>query len=203
MDVIIACESSGKVRDELRKRGHNAVSCDILPSDAPGPHIQGDIRDVDLSQFDMMIAHPPCTYLTVAGALWFYHPEDKHLPVEERRPHPRYPNRRKDQEEALDLVRYLLDAPVERIALENPISVISSRIRKPDQIIQPWMFGHGETKATCLWLKNLPKLQPTKIVEGRENRVHKLPPSKDRWKIRSETYQGIAEAMADQWGQEN
>ena len=128
-----------------------------------------------------MIAHPPCTHLAVSGARWF---KDK----------------QKEQEEALDFVRLLLDAPIDKIALENPISVISTRIRKPDQIIQPWMFGHGETKATCLWLKNLPKLQPTKIVEGRENRIHKMPPSKNRGKLRSITYQGIADAMANQWG---
>lgn len=136
---------------------------------------------MDLASFDLMVAHPPCTHLAVSGARWF---KDK---VEE-------------QAEALEFVRFLLDAPVQRIALENPISIISSRIRKPDQIVQPWMFGHGETKATCLWLKNLPKLVPTDIVEGREQKVWKLPPSEDRWKLRSVTYKGIAEAMASQWG---
>jgi site-specific DNA-cytosine methylase len=127
-----------------------------------------------------MIAHPPCTHLAVSGARWF---KDK----------------QQEQKEALDFVRVLLDAPIKHIALENPVSVISSKIRKPDQIIQPWQFGHGETKKTCLWLKNLPPLQPTKIVEGREQRIWKLPPSKDRWKLRSITYQGIANAMAEQW----
>jgi site-specific DNA-cytosine methylase len=127
-----------------------------------------------------MIAHPPCTHLAVSGARWF---KDK----------------QQEQKEALDFVRVLLDAPIKHIALENPVSVISSKIRKPDQIIQPWQFGHGETKKTCLWLKNLPPLQPTKIVEGREQRIWKLPPSKDRWKLRSITYQGIADAMAEQW----
>ena len=157
------------------------MSCDLLPTDRPGPHYQGDVRDILNDGWDLMIAHPPCTHLAVSGARWF---KDK---LEE-------------QKEALEFVRLLLDAPVPRIALENPVSIISSRMRKPDQIIQPWMFGHGETKATCLWLKNLPKLQPTDIVEGREQRIHKMPPSPDRWKLRSVTYSGIAAAMADQWG---
>jgi hypothetical protein len=128
-----------------------------------------------------MVAHPPCTHLAVSGARWFY-------------------LKQKEQAQALDFVRQLLNAPIPKIALENPISIISSKIRKPDQVIQPWQYGHGETKATCLWLKNLPQLKPTKIVDGREARIHKLPPSKDRWKIRSKTYQGIADAMAEQWG---
>jgi site-specific DNA-cytosine methylase len=169
------------VRDAFIAAGHEALSCDLLPTDAQGPHYQGDVRDVLNDGWDLMIAHPPCTHLAVSGARWF---KDKQA----------------EQAEALDFVRLLLDAPVERIALENPISVISSRIRKPDQIIQPWQFGHGETKATCLWLKGLPKLTPTDIVDGREARVHKLPPSADRWKIRSTTYKGIADAMAKQWG---
>lgn len=181
MKVLIACEYSGAVRDAFLARGHQAVSCDLLPSDSPGPHYKGDVRDLLNDFWDLMIAHPPCTHLAVSGARWF---KDKQA----------------EQAEALEFVRLLLDAPILRIALENPVSIISSRIRKPDQIIQPWQFGHGETKATCLWLKNLPKLQPTDIVEGREQRIHKLPPSPDRWKIRSETYRGIAEAMADQWG---
>jgi site-specific DNA-cytosine methylase len=181
MKVLVACEYSGRVRDAFRARGHYAVSCDILPTDVPGPHHQGDVRDILGDGWDLMIAHPPCTHLAVSGARWF---KDK---LEE-------------QGEALAFVRRLLDAPIERIALENPVSIISSRIRKPDQIIQPWQFGHGETKATCLWLKNLPKLQPTNIVEGREARIWKMPPSADRWKKRSETFQGIADAMAEQWG---
>lgn len=181
MKVLVACEYSGTVRDAFIAAGHEALSCDLLPTDAPGPHYQGDVRDVLNDGWDLMIAHPPCTHLAVSGARWF---KDKQA----------------EQAEALDFVRLLLDAPVERIALENPISVISSRIRKPDQIIQPWQFGHGETKATCLWLKGLPKLTPTDIVDGREARVHKLPPSADRWKIRSTTYKGIADAMAKQWG---
>ena len=181
MKVLVACEYSGTVRDAFIAAGHEALSCDLLPTDIPGPHYQGDVRDVLHDGWDLMIAHPPCTHLAVSGARWF---KDEQA----------------EQAEALDFVRLLLDAPIERIALENPISVISSRIRKPDQIIQPWQFGHGETKATCLWLKGLPKLEPTDIVDGREARVHKLPPSADRWKIRSTTYKGIAEAMAQQWG---
>jgi len=180
MKVLIACEYSGTVRDAFIAAGHEALSCDLLPTDNPGPHYQGDVRDVLNDGWDLMIAHPPCTHLAVSGARWF---KDKQA----------------EQAEALDFVRLLLDAPIDRIALENPVSVISSRIRKPDQIIQPWQFGHGETKATCLWLKGLPKLTPTDIVDGREARVHKLPPSADRWKIRSTTYPGIAAAMAQQW----
>lgn len=182
MKVLVACEFSGIVRDAFRARGHDAISCDLLPSERPGPHIQGDIREVDLSQYDLMIAHPPCTHLAVSGARWFKY-------------------KQKEQAEALDFVRYLINAPVPRIAIENPVSIISSRIRKPDQCVQPWMFGQGETKAVCLWLKNLPLLQATNIVSGREARVHREPPGPDRWKNRSRTYQGIADAMAEQWGQ--
>jgi hypothetical protein len=181
MKVLVACEYSGTVRDAFRARGHEAMSCDLLPTDAPGPHYQGDVRDVLGDGWDLMIAHPPCTHLAVSGARWF------HL-------------KRQEQAEALDFVRLLMDAPIPRIAIENPVSVISSRIRKPDQVIQPWQFGHGETKATCLWMKGLPALKPTNVVDGREARVHRLPPSADRWKIRSATYAGIAAAMADQWG---
>ena len=181
MKVLVACEYSGVVRDAFAAKGHYAMSCDLLPSETPGPHYQGDIRDILFNTWDLMIAHPPCTHLSVSGARWF---KDK-LP---------------EQAEALDFVRLLLEAPIARIALENPISIISSRIRKPDQIIQPWQYGHGETKATCLWLKGLPPLVPTDVVEGREARVHKMPPSPDRWKERSRTFTGIAAAMADQWG---
>ena len=157
------------------------MSCDLLPTDIPGPHYQGDVRDVVDDGWDLMVAHPPCTHLAVSGARWF---ENKQL----------------EQAEALAFVRFLLAAPVPRIALENPISIISSRISKPTQIIQPWQFGHGETKATCLWLKNLPPLQPTNIVDGRAARVHRMPPGPNRWKERSKTYIGIAQAMAQQWG---
>lgn len=181
MKVLIACEHSGVVRDQFLLMGHDAMSCDLLPTDKPGPHYQGDVRDIVNQGWDLMVAHPPCTHLAVSGARWF---KDKQI----------------EQAEALDFVRLLLGAPIARIALENPVSIISSRIRKPDQIIQPWQFGHGETKATCLWLKNLPALVPTNIVSGRDARIHKMPPSADRWKLRSETYQGIADAMAKQWG---
>ena len=181
MKVLVACEFSGTVRDAFAARGHDAWSCDILPTDKPGQHLQCDVREVLDRKWDIMIAHPPCTHLAVSGARWF---KDK----------------QPEQAEALDFVRTLLDAPIERIALENPVSIISSRIRKPDQTIQPWQFGHGEVKRTCLWLKNLPLLKPTEEVVGREARVHKMPPSPDRWKKRSITYQGIANAMAEQWG---
>lgn len=200
MRVLVACEYSGRVREAFKARGHYALSCDLLPTETPGNHYQGDVRDVLSDGWDVLIAHPPCTYLTVAGVRWLYHPDDKHLPTNERRPHPNYPNRRRDQADALEFVRLLMDAPVDRIAIENPVSVISSHIRKPDQVIQPWQFGHGETKATCLWLKNLPALVPSCIVSGREARVHMMPPGPDRWKERSRTYEGVAAAMAGQWG---
>lgn len=183
MKVLVACEYSGRVRDAFIRGGHEAMSCDLLPTDSPGPHYQGDVFDLDLSKFDLMIAHPPCTHLAVSGARHF-------------------PEKRADgrQQAALEFVRRLLDAPVPKIALENPVSIISTKIRKPDQIIQPWQHGHGETKATCLWLKGLPLITPTNIVDGRSDRIHKMPPSPDRWKLRSTTYQGIADAMASQWG---
>jgi len=180
MRVLVACEYSGTVRDAFLALGHDAMSCDLLPTEKEGPHYQGNVMDILGDGWDLMIAHPPCTHLAVSGARWF---KDKV----------------KEQVEALNFVRVLLDAPIDKIALENPVSVISSKIRKPDQIIQPWQFGHGETKATCLWLKNLPKLVSTNVVDGRENRVHKMPPSPDRWKLRSTTYAGIAQAMAEQW----
>lgn len=190
MKILIACEYSGTVRDAFIAEGHDAISCDLLPTDRPGPHYQGNVLDILDDGFDLMIAHPPCTHLAVSGARWF---KDKQT----------------EQAEALNFVRLLLAAPISKIALENPISIISSRIRKPDQIIQPWQFGHPESKSTCLWLKNLPKLVPTDILEkpisGRwDNQTpsgqNKLGPSEDRWKIRSATYQGIANAMAAQWG---
>lgn len=183
MKVLVACEYSGRVRDAFIALGHDAMSCDLLESDSPGPHYTGDVFDLDLSKFDLMIAHPPCTHLAVSGARHF-------------------PEKRADgrQQAALEFVRRLMDAPIPRIAVENPVSIISTKIRRPDQIIQPWQFGHGETKATCLWLKGLPLLIPTDIVDGRSDRIHKMPPSPDRWKLRSTTYQGIADAMAIQWG---
>ena len=178
--ILVACEFSGVVRDAFVRRGWDAWSCDLLPSEVPGNHIQGDVREVLSRNWDMMICHPPCTHLAVSGARWF---KDKVV----------------EQAEALEFVRLLLSAPIGCIALENPVSIISTRIRKPDQVIQPWQFGHGETKATCLWLKNLPKLVSTQIVDGREARVHRMPPGPDRWRERSRTFSGIAKAMADQW----
>jgi hypothetical protein len=188
--VLVACEFSGIVRDAFIEKGHDAWSCDLLPTERPGPHIQDDVLNHVGWNWDLMIAHPPCTHLAVSGARWF---KDKKY----------------EQEKALEFVASLLDAPIWRICLENPVSIISTRIRKPDQTIQPWMFGHGETKRTCLWLKNLPCLRPThrngdmfasEEPEGREQRVFKMPPSPDRWKERSRTFPGVARAMADQWG---
>jgi len=181
MKVLIACEFSGIVRDAFIARGHDAMSCDLLPTESPGPHYQGDVLDILEDGWDMMIAHPPCTHLAVSGARWF---KDK----------------QKEQQEAIDFFMNLINAPVPMICVENPVSIMSTKYRKPDQIIQPWQFGHGETKATCLWLKSLPKLIPTKFVDGRENRIHRMAPSPNRSKDRSLTYQGIANAMADQWG---
>lgn len=181
MRILVACEFSGLVREAFRAKGHDAISCDLLPSEIPGPHIQGDVREILANGWDMLVAHPPCTHLAVSGARWFK-------------------EKVKEQEEALEFVRLLLAAPVPRIALENPISIISSHIRKPDQIIQPWMFGHGEVKATCLWLKGLAPLVAENIVSGRVARVHHEPPSPERWKNRSRTFPGIALAMANQWG---
>ena len=185
--VLIACEYSATVRDAFRARGFDAWSCDLLPTEGdPRWHLPGDVLpwlDDPANRWDLLIAHPPCTDLAVSGA--------RHFPA-------KIADGR--QARALEFVQRLLDAPVRYIALENPISIISSRIRKPDQIIQPWQFGHGETKATCLWLKNLPKLAPTDVVDGRSDRIHKMPPSPNRWKERSRTYAGIAAAMAEQWG---
>jgi site-specific DNA-cytosine methylase len=189
--VLVACEFSGVVRRAFRALGHEAWSCDLLDAEDGSPmHIQDDVRNclntskaVGFQPWDLIIAHPPCTHLAVSGARWF---KDKI----------------QDQETALAFVRTLMNAKCPRIAIENPVSIISSKIRKPDQIIQPWQFGHGETKATCLWLKGLPKLIPTDIVEGREAKVHKMPPGPDRWKNRSRTYEGIAKAMAVQWGEQ-
>ena len=161
------------------------MSCDLLPADVPGPHYQGDVRDVLDYPWDMMLAFPPCTHLAVSGARHF-------------------PDKRMDgrQQAAVSFFMSLVKADIPRIAIENPVCIMSSLYRKPDQVLQPWQYGHGETKATCLWLKGLPPLEPTNIVEGREPRVHKMPPSEDRWKLRSKTYQGIADAMADQWTQQ-
>lgn len=183
MNVLIACEYSGTVRDAFLALGHNAMSCDLLPTDVPGPHYQGDVFDIIDDGWDMMIAHPPCTHLAVSGA--------RHFAA-----------KRADgrQQQAIDFFMDLAVANIPKIAIENPVCIMSSVWRKPDQIIQPWMFGHGETKATCLWLKGLPLLKPTEIVEGREQRIWKMGPSPTRWKERSKTYIGIAKAMAEQWG---
>lgn len=184
MRVLVACEYSGRVRDAFARRGHTAVSCDLLPSESPcGWRVKGDVLALLGEGWDLMIAHPPCTHLAVSGA--------RHFAAKRASG---------EQQTAIAFVRALLAAPIPRIALENPVSIISSEVRKPDQIIQPWQFGHGETKATCLWLKGLPPLAASNIVEGREAVVHRMPPSPDRWKHRSRTYLGIAEAMADQWG---
>jgi hypothetical protein len=184
LKVLIGCESSGEVRDAFIQRGHNAMSCDLLPSERPGPHYQGDIFDVIDDGWDLAVFHPPCTFLAVSGYHWTVRGfRDIQHSID-----------------ALDFVRRLMDCNISRWALENPISRISSQIRKPDQVIQPWMFGHGEIKATCLWLKALPALVPTKIVSGREARCHKMPPGDNRWRERSRTLAGIADAMADQWG---
>jgi hypothetical protein len=180
--VLVGCEFSGVVRQAFRDRGYDAWSCDLLPTEDGSPyHIQCDIMSILDEGWDMAIFHPPCTHLAVSGARWFA-------------------DKKREQEDALEFVRKLLNANIPRIALENPVSIISTRIRKPDQYVQPWQFGHGETKKTGLWLKNLPPLVPTNIVDGRTQAVHKMGPSPTRWKDRSRTYQGIAEAMAEQWG---
>jgi len=196
MKVLVACEYSGRVRNAFLEKGHDALSCDLLPTDSPGPHYQGDVMDIIADGWDLMIAHPPCTYLSVSGMHWTTRGlRDPQL-----------------TEDALAFVQLLMAAPIEKLAIENPISIISSRIRKPDQIINPYEFGHDASKKTCLWLKNLPPLRPTEMVEPRivngrprwgnqtASGQNKLAPSADRWKIRSETYAGIAAAMADQWG---
>ena len=183
MKVLIACEYSGRVRDAFIALGHDAMSCDLLPTDSPGPHYQGDVFDVADYPWDLMIAHPPCTDLSVSGARHF---EAKKLDGR--------------QQASVSFFMKLAKLDIPKIAIENPICIMSSLYRKPSQIIQPWQYGHGETKSTCLWLKGLSNLTPTDIVDGRDDRIHKLPPSPDRWKIRSTTYQGIADAMASQWG---
>ena len=196
MKVLIACEYSGTVRDAFRARGHDAMSCDLLPTDVPGPHYQGDVQEILRDGWDLMIAHPPCTYLSVSGMHWTRRGlRDPQL-----------------TEDALAFVRLLMDAPIPRIAVENQVSIISTTIRRPDQTVQPWMFGHDASKKTCLWLKGLPLLKTTQIMEprivnGRErwgnqtdSGQNRLGPSPDRWKIRSATYAGIAAAMAAQWG---
>lgn len=196
MRVLVACEYSGRVRDAFLEHGHDAMSCDLLPTDSDGPHYQGSLFDLDLTQFDLMIAHPPCTYLTNAGVTWLH----------------RDPTRWQKLDEGAAFFKMLLDAPIPKICIENPIMHKYAKERiggvKQSQVVQPWMFGHMEQKATCLWLKGLPILQPTnnvksdmmKLPDNERQRLHYLPPSVDRWKLRSTTYQGIADAMANQWG---
>lgn len=184
MRVLVACEYSGAVRDQFIGGGHEAMSCDLLPTNMPGPHYEGDVRDVLDYPWDLMIAHPPCTHLSVSGARHF----------EAKRSDGR-------QQSAVSFFMMLAKADIPMIAIENPICIMSSMWRRPDQTIQPWQFGHGETKATCLWLKGLPLLRATNIVDGREQRIHRMAPGPDRWKERSKTFPGIAAAMADQWGQ--
>ena len=184
MRVGILCEFSSTVRDAFIARGHDAISCDLLPTEKPGPHIEGDCLAQDWSGFDLLVCHPPCTHLAVSGARHFA----------EKRADGR-------QQQAIDFFMALSRLPVPRLAIENPVCIMSTVWRKPDQIIQPWQFGHGETKATCLWLRGLPLLVPTSVVEGREARIHKMPPGPDRARDRSATYEGIARAMAAQWGQ--
>ena len=193
MKVLVACEYSGRVRDAFRSKGHDALSCDLLPADNGGPHYQGDVRDLLTDHWDLLIGFPPCTYLAASGMHWTTRGlRDPQL-----------------TEDALAFVQLLLNAPVDKIALENPVGCISTRIRKPDQYIQPWQFGHPHSKKTCLWLKNLPTLTHTNVLTVPESGKwdnqtksgqNKLPPSADRWKIRSMIYQGVADAMADQWG---
>lgn len=183
MRVLVACEFSGVVRDAFIRAGHDAMSCDLLDTEAPGPHYRGDVRDVLDYPWDLMIAHPPCTDLSVSGARHF---EAKRMDGR--------------QQAGASFFMLLAKADVPRICIENPVCIMSTLWRRPDQVIQPWQFGHPETKATCLWLKGLPRMQPTQIVDGREARVHRMPPSADRWKERSRTYSGVAEAMASQWG---
>ena len=182
MRVLVACEYSGRVRDAFRRHGHDAWSCDLLECEAdPRWHLQQPVEEILDQSWDLMVAHPPCTHLAVSGSRHFH-------------------RKQREQAEALDFVRLLMGSAIPRWCIENPVSVISSAIRPADQVIQPWQFGHGETKATCLWLKNLPRLRSTQVVLGREARVHMMPPGPDRWKERSRTYQGIADAMGDQWG---
>jgi hypothetical protein len=231
MNVLIACEESQSVCKAFRKLGHNAYSCDILPSSGGHPewHFKNDVFEIIKNKggilengeklkikgnWDLMIAHPPCTYLAVSGARWFYHPEDKNLPIDQKRPHPRFPDRAKHRDEALEFFIKLYESPIDKIAIENPVGIISSKYRKPDQTVHPWMFGDEASKATCLWLKNLPILEPTNIV-GKGERVvlssgrtlpkwysdsfHTSIPTELRRTLRSKTFQGFADAIAEQW----
>lgn len=231
LNILVACEESQAVTRELRLLGHNAYSCDLLPCSGGHPewHFNLDVFEVIENKggilqngkkvkikpnWDIMIAHPPCTYLAVSGAQWYYHPDDKHLPVENRRPHPKYPNRAQDREEAVAFFIALANAPIDKIVIENPVGIISSRFRKPDQVVQPFMFGDEARKTTCLWLKNLPKLEPTNMVDEGERIYFKSGKSQPKWysdafvkskspeerrTMRSKTFIGMAKAMAEQW----
>ncbi|WP_194420843.1 hypothetical protein [Aestuariibaculum marinum] len=231
MKILVACEESQAITKELRKLGHDAYSCDILKCSGGHPewHFNMDVfkvienkggilqngEVVQLEQnWEMMIAHPPCTYLAVSGARWYYHPEDKDMPVEKRRPHPRFPDRAKDREEAVEFFIKLYEAPIDKIAIENPVGIISTRYRKPDQTVHPWMFGDEASKSTCLWLKNLPLLEATDIVGKGERVTLKSGKSLPKWysdaltkaktpaerrTLRSKTFEGMARAMAEQW----
>jgi len=222
MKVLIACEESQAVCKEFRLLGHDAYSCDLLPSSGGHPewHIQGDVFKILSDGWDLMIAHPPCTYLAVSGARWYYHPDDKDLTVEHRRPHPMYPNRMNDMMDSVEFVKALYNSNVDKIAIENPIGMLSTRWMKPTQIIQPWMFGDEATKTTCLWLKNLDELKPTNIVSKGERfewidsktgkkksqpmwyykALSEAKTKQERQTLRSKTFPGIAKAMAEQWG---
>lgn len=181
MRILVACEYSGIVREAFRRKGHDAISCDLLPTEIEGPHIQGNVLDILHLGWDMMIAFPPCTRLCVSGARWFKKYAD-------------------EQKMAIEFFMRLVKADIKRKAIENPVGIMSTIYRKPNQIIQPWQFGHGETKATCLWLEELPELTPTNVVSGRENRIHRMPPGPNRGRERSRTYPGISDAMAEKWG---
>jgi len=231
LNVLIACEESQALTREFRLLGHNAFSCDLLPCSGGHPewHFNNDVFEIIKNQggvlqngetvninadWDIMIAHPPCTYLAVSGAQWYYHPEDKDLPVESRRPHPKHPDRAAEREKAIEFFIRIANAPIDKIAIENPVGVISSAYRKPDQIVQPYMFGDEARKTTCLWLKNLPKLEPTNIVSEGERVYFKSGKSHPKWyadalsnaksseerrTMRSKTFIGMAKAMANQW----
>jgi hypothetical protein len=231
LNILVACEESQTITKELRILGHNAYSCDLLPCSGgyPNWHFQMDVfkvikmqggilqngKEMYLkSKWDIMIAHPPCTYLAVSGARWYYHPEDGNLPINMRRPHPRYPNREKDKTAAIRFFMALTKAPIDKIVIENPIGIMSSVYRKPDQIVHPYMFGDEASKTTCLWIKNLPKLKATKIVSKGERVQFKSGKSQPKWysdafvkaksneerrTLRSKTFKGMAKAMAIQW----
>lgn len=234
LNVLIACEESQRVCNEFRRLGHNAYSCDILDCSGGHPewHFKQDVLEVIKNKggtlqtgekveikgnWDLMIAHPPCTYLAVSGAKWFYHPDDKDLPIEKRRPHPKFPNRAKDREDGIKFFLALANADIKYIAIENPIGIMSKKFRKPDQIVQPYFFGDHASKATCLWLKNLSKLKPTNMVDKGEfikfgsgkslpkwysDALTKAKTPEERRTLRSKTFPGFAKAIAEQWSKE-